>query len=172
MGSVTVQILTRLFRVRLPARAILTVLLVAPTGLGAQEEQAWFWFATCGGPTMAVEVQFDRRTIQKVTTPVCRAPRSGAGRQGQASTIEFAFRPARMVRWVGYKDSPQRTRGGERLELTLWQAGADADSLTIGVSILAADAILMNTVHIAHPRRRDESILARGLTLATYPVNP
>jgi hypothetical protein len=38
------------------------------------------------------------------------------------------------------------------------------------VSVSVSDTVVMNTVHIAHSDRRDESTIAPGLTVATYPL--
>ena len=93
-----------------------------------------------------------------------------ASSQGQAGRIEFAFAPRHEIRWSGYKDTADRSRAGQLLEVNVWQAGADPDAMTIGVSVMTLKTIFMNTVHIAHSDRRDESTLAPGLTLETYPV--
>jgi hypothetical protein len=136
-----------------------------------QDAPVWFWFATCSGPSMTLEVRFDKVTIEKVTVPLCRAARGSASSQGQAARIEFAFAPGRQLRWSGYKDRNDRTRAGQLLEVNVWQAGADPETLTIGVSVMTPETILVNTVHVAHSDRRDESTVTPGLTVATYPVS-
>jgi hypothetical protein len=135
-----------------------------------QDAPVWFWFATCGGPAMTLEVRFDKRTAEKITVPLCRALPNSRSSQGEAARIEFGFAPGREIRWSGYRETNDRTRAGQLLEVNLWQAGADPEALTIGVSVMTRDRILMNSVHIAHSDRRDESTLASGLTLATYPA--
>jgi len=75
-----------------------------------------------------------------------------------------------MIVWSGYRETSDRTRAGQALDFNIWQAGADSEALTFGVTVTRADRILMNTVHIGHPDKRDESAIATGLTLATYPT--
>lgn len=141
--------------------------LIAPTH-ASQNAPVWFWFATCGGPGMTLEVRFDRTIVQKASFPVCLAPRDGADSQGQSGRMAFVFTARRMVVWTGYRETSDRSRAGQALEFTVWQAGADPEALILGVSVMTADRILMNTVHIAHPDKRDESTIAAGLTIATY----
>ncbi len=136
----------------------------------SQESPIWFWFATCGGPSMTLEVRVDSAVIQKASLPLCRAPRSSAASQGQDGRIEFTFSPRRAIMWSGYRDQSERSRAGQALEFNVWQAGADAGWLRLGVTVMTSDRILMNTVHIAHADKRDVSTLAEGLTLATYPT--
>lgn len=149
---------------------VMSMALVTPIR-ATQDGPVWFWFATCGGPNMTLEFRFDKATIEKVTMPLCRAPRSNASSQGQMGRIEFAFAPCRAMRWSGYRDKSDRTRAGQILEISVWQAGADPEALTIGVSVIVSDTVVMNTVHIAHSDRRDESTIAPGLTVATYPLS-
>ena len=137
----------------------------------ATSEPVWSWFATCGGPTMAVDVHVQGRVIQKLTVPICREGGTGRSSQGQrAGRIDFAFRPQRSINWVGYRDRDDQTPAGQVLEGSLWQAGAEPSALVIGVSFKTADRILMNTIHIAYPDRRAESTITEGVTMATYPV--
>jgi hypothetical protein len=56
------------------------------------------------------------------------------------------------------------------IEGNIWEAGADPDALTLGVSFVNGNRILTNTVHIAHPAARNESVVATGLVIRTYPA--
>lgn len=152
------------------AIAIAGVLPAAPTT--ARDDSVWFWFSTCGGPMMTVEVKFDGASLSKTSVPVCRAPRGSAASQGQAGRTDFVFTAPRGITWTGYRDAADRTRAGERIEGDLWQAGGEPDALLIGISFMTTDRILINTIHIAHPTRRDETAIARGLVVLTYPTPP
>ena len=143
---------------------------VMPPTRAFQDAPVWFWFATCGGPNMTLEVRFDKRTVEKVVLPLCRAARDSSDSQGETSRIEFSFKPNRPLVWAGYRERADRTPAGQLLEGYIWQAGADPDWLTIGVSFMTRSRVLMNTIHIAHPDRRDESTIAKGLSLITYPA--
>ena len=136
----------------------------------SQDPAVWFWFATCGGPAMTLEVRFDKTVVEKTSFPLCRAPREGPESQGQAGRIEFSFTARRIIVWRGYRETSDRSRPGQALDVNIWQAGADPQAVTLGISVTTADRILMNMVHVAHSDRRDESTIAPGLTLTTYPT--
>jgi len=51
----------------------------------------------------------------------------------------------------------------------MWQAGADSDFLTLGVTLMTSHRILMNTLHVAHPNAADSTLLAKGFVLITRP---
>ena len=145
--------------------------LVAGPQAAALEGPVWSWFATCGGPAMAIEVRLDGATVCKAEFPVCRADRESVESQGQRiGKIRFSVSPLRSIVWRGYRDATAITKAGQVLEADLWQAGADPDDFLIGVSFSDHNAIYMNTIHIAHPTRRDESEIAKGLTVVTYPL--
>jgi hypothetical protein len=137
--------------------------------MSAQEEPVWFWFATCGGPAMTLELQLDKVAIYQSTFPLCRAERSSADSQARA-TAEFVFRPERAITWKGYRDNDVTSQANQRIEANLWQAGADPDSLLIGVTFSDDSQIYMNTIYIAYPSRREETSIADGLVIATYPA--
>lgn len=75
------------------AKFLATLLMMAAAATtfsqGAREEPVWFWFATCGGPLMTLEVRLDNRMVHKSTFPLCRANREAIQRQGQDGRIEF-----------------------------------------------------------------------------------
>jgi hypothetical protein len=144
--------------------------LVVPR-VGAEEGPVWCWFAACGGPAMGIEIQLDDTIVYQSVFPVCRVDRADPVSQGQRiGKIHFTFRPGRPIVWEGYRDTKDTTKAGHLLEADLWQAGADPDDLIIGLSFADARTIYMNTVHIAHPSQRDESVVAAGLRVVTYPV--
>ena len=80
------------------------------------------------------------------------------------------MRPDRVIVWEGYRETNDQTAANEVLEGNIWQAGADPESLTLGVSFVSGNRILMNAVHIAHPADRHESDFAKGLVVRTYPA--
>jgi hypothetical protein len=77
------------FKVTLLIIAMATVTMF---GQEAKEEPVWFWFATCGGPLMTLELRLDNRMVHKSTFPLCRANREAIQR-GQDGRIEFTRRP-------------------------------------------------------------------------------
>jgi hypothetical protein len=149
---------------------VAAALLVTPRA-EESEGPVWSWFATCDGPALGVEVQFDTATLFKSVIPLCQAKRTGPASQGQRTgSIHFLFKPERVIVWEGYRGAPDKTKAGQVLQVDIWQAGADPDDLLLGVSVSDAQTIYMNTIHIAHPSRRDESQIAKGLKLITYPL--
>jgi hypothetical protein len=148
---------------------VIAALVVGISGL-AGEAPVWFWFSTCGGPLMALEVQLDATAIFKGSFPTCQANRSSSYRQGQSSRLEFFFRADREIVWEGYRDEVEQTSSGQRLECQLWQAGADANRVTLGVVFLDEDRIHMNTLHVMKPGVETRTEIADGLVLLTYPV--
>jgi hypothetical protein len=159
---------------RLISAVLCVWLLFAPGASGSDaasdEPPVWFWFSTCGGPVMTLEWRLDGRLLHTASFPLCRALRSNAAAQGVQGRTEFSFRAGRAMTWKGYRDTSDRTAPGEWLTATVWQAGADPTWLTLGVDVMTGNRILMNTVNIAHPDVRDESTIARGLVLVTYPA--
>ena len=60
------------------------------------------------------------------------------------------------------------TKKSETIEGTIWQAGADPDDILLGVSFVAHDQVLLNTIHIVRPGEPTESKLDTGLVIKTY----
>jgi hypothetical protein len=120
---------------------------------------------------MTLEVRLDGRPLHRSSFPLCLAQRESGDSQGQqVGRMEFFFQPKRRIVWSGYREKNDQTEATETLEVNVWQAGADPDGLTLGVSVMSHDRILMNTVHLAHPDRSNESSLAKGLVVTTYPA--
>jgi hypothetical protein len=69
--------------------------------------------------------------------------------------------------WKGYRDEDNTTKPNQKIEGAIWLAGADPNALFLGVSCIANNKIYMNTIHIAHPSRRDVSEIASGLVVIT-----
>jgi hypothetical protein len=147
----------------------ITILAISFPG-NAAEGPVWFWFSTCGGPMMTLELQLDKATIYKGSFPLCRAERESIASDGERSNIEIAFRPSRAIVWTGYQDEPQTTKANQRLECDLWQAGADPNAMLIGVGVMSKNQIYMNTIHVASPSERRRSEIASGLVILTYPT--
>ena len=149
---------------------IAAIFAVSSIPAASDDAPVWFWFATCGGPVMALEVGLDAKNLYKGSFAICQASRSSQHSQGQQSRLEFSFRPERPVVWRGYRDKEDRTGLNHRLTCQLWQAGADPDAVVIGVTFADEQKIYMNTVHIARPGKRNETEVADGLVVLTYPA--
>ncbi len=149
---------------------VAAALLAASTPFVSGDSPVWFWFSTCRGPLMAIEVRLDEVTLYKGSFPSCLASRTSSHSQGQASRLEFVFRPERAIVWEGYREEADTTAPNDRIECNLWQAGADPDVMVIGVTFLDRRKIYMNTLHIIKPSERSQTDVADGLLVITYPV--
>src|SRR5262245_38386786 len=115
-----------------------------------REGPVWFWFATCDGPVMTLEVQLDQATLFHSTIPLCRSARDASASQGQSrGRIQFPVRPPRSLQWEGYRDPGDRTRANQTLTMDLWQAAADPNALLISIGVRDDRRSYMNTIHIA-----------------------
>jgi hypothetical protein len=118
---------------------------------------------------MIIEVRLDKQLLYTTSVPLCHVQRGDPRAPQESRSVVVPFTPSRAIEWSGYRDEPDTSPSGHPLELTLWQAGADPDDLLIGVRAGGDEMQYMNTIHIAHPGQRDESEIADGLVVATYP---
>jgi hypothetical protein len=151
-------------------RIMLLTAAIASPALASQEGPVWFWFATCGGPIMKLEVRLDQRLIYQSSFPLCRSERSSAHSEGQKKKLEFAFKAPRAIVWQGYRDEDNTTGPDQEIEGNIWLAGADPDKMLLGVSFMSRDSIYMNTIHIAYSNRRSVSEIEPGLVVITKPI--
>lgn len=142
------------------------------TGVAVENDSVWFWFASCGGPLMTIEIRLDRHLLSQTTTPLCKATRASTFEGGEHGAVSFTFVPGRRIVWKGYRNNHDTTRADEQITANIWQAGADAGDLMLGVSFMASSRIAMNTIHIAHPTKADTSVIAGGLAVISYPGKP
>jgi len=152
-----------------PARAVQTAAVMGAVR-ASQEGPVWFWFVTCGGPDMTLEIRLDKRIIFKSSFPLCHADRSSTYGRGAAKRLHFAFKPHRAIVWQGYRDEDDTSPANRAIECDIWLAGSDPDALLLGVSFNSSDTIYMNTIHIAGPTQRDQTEIASGLVVTTYPI--
>jgi len=152
-------------------RAILLAGAVASAAHADERADVWAWFASCDNPKMSLEVRLDRKVIYKSTLPICQVERSTVQRQGEHQLLRFSFTPKRAIAWKGYRDDDADTTApNQRIEGNVWLAGSDPDALLLGVTFSMRRTLYMNTVHIAHPFRRDQTEIAPGLFVITEPV--
>lgn len=134
------------------------------------EEPVWYWVAG-DGPQMSLQVYLDEKVIYKTTFPICHKKRSSASSRASQKALSHAFTAPRAIVWQGYKDDDETTPENQRILGDIWLAGSEPDCLILGVSFGGRDSNFMNTVHIVHPNRRDESVVASGLRIVTSPTN-
>jgi len=136
-------------------------------------DSLWFWFGTCKDPRLlALEGRLDNRVLLRRVVPVCYQVRDRILDSIQAHTrVTFTFRAPRRLVWTGYRsETGETTSVGVRFEVDIWEAGADSDAMTLGVSATTRDTIYMNTLHNAQPDGTDTTELAAGLTIITRPI--
>lgn len=82
----------------------------------------WFWFATCDGPVMGLEMKFDGAVLYHTEFPICKADFSSSKRQGEDSgKIRFLFKPGRSITWEGYRDPATVTAAGHAMNVEIWR---------------------------------------------------
>jgi hypothetical protein len=153
------------------ARAILLVGGIASAADAGGRAEVWGWFASCEIPNLSLEVRLDRKAIYKSTVPICQAERSTFQREDHW-LVRFSFTPNRAIVWKGYRDDDSNTTApNQPIEGDVWLAGSDPDKLLLGVSFSMRRVGYMNTIHIAHPFKRDETEIEPGLLVTTEPVS-
>jgi len=151
---------------------MLLIIAAAAPAVASDEGLVWFWFATCGGPVMRLEVRLDQKIIYESVFPLCRAKRSSAHSKGQTKKLDFVFNAPRAIVWQGYRDEGKDNTTGpnQEIEGNIWLAGADPDAMILGVSFVSRGSIYMNSLHIASPYRRAVAEIEPGLLVITEPV--
>lgn len=161
---------SRLFAfVRAACIVVLTVATVSNAAFGQSASpdvgSVWFWFGACkGGKTMGVELSVDGKTVYQSTFRACRMQRSDARNGSRGKTEIFRFPGGHTFQ------NTYGTTKREQVECNIWQAGADPDDMLLGVSFVAHNQVLLNTVHIVRPGRRTQSKLDPDVVIKTYPI--
>jgi hypothetical protein len=134
----------------------------------ASASPVWHWFQNCAAKTtMGVEVTVDGKSVFKSSFPICKTTNAPAdSRDGKQRILAFTFKGGRTFQ------GEYQTTSAEPVEGNIWQAGADADGLLLGVSFVSKkqNQILLNTIHIAQPDRRSAEEVDTGIFVETFPV--
>lgn len=150
------------------ALLVVTIQPVAlPQTSSQSSEDVWFWSSDCPGPkTMGVQVLLDGKSIYHSSFLACQMNRTIAtAEREQKARTTFHFSGGHTFQGMYH------TRTTDTVEGTIWQAGADPDDILLGVSFVAHDQVLLNTIHIAKLGKPTESKLDRGIMIKTYPSN-
>ncbi|HUD71143.1 MAG TPA: hypothetical protein VMQ62_04200 [Dongiaceae bacterium] len=148
---------------------LMSFLLVSPVSRAAPENAVWVWFTSCGGPTLTVEIVIDKKVVHKASVPICHTDSDTLRARNESRSIAVRLTPSRAIQWTGYRDLPDVTPADRPLTFNLWEAEAGVADLSIGVSVMDKQTNFMNTVHVAHPDRRDETEIAAGVVVVTFP---
>lgn len=121
---------------------------------------SWHWFQSCGRSTknLGLVVQLDSKTVYRSQFPLCRNNEPPSDRK-----ISFHIKGGHVFRG-DYRTSPSQT-----IEVNIWQAGADPNTLLLGVKF-ASDRVLLNATHLAKPDSTSVSQLDPGLEVKTFPL--
>lgn len=134
----------------------------------APPSPVWYWFQSCAEKaTMGIEVTVDGKSVFKSSFPICKTTNPPADdRDGKQKILAFTFKGGRTFQ------GEYQTTSGETVEGNIWQAGADADDLLLGVSFVSKkqNQILLNTIQIAQPDRRSVEEVDTGIFVETFPI--
>jgi hypothetical protein len=97
--------------------------------------------------------------------PVCRLRRSDVADEPAPRLLKFTIRADPRLFGDEF-----RGIGTRQAEGNLWKAGDEPEAMLFGVSFIARNQILLNTIHIAEPGKITRSQLANGLSIETYPI--
>jgi hypothetical protein len=114
---------------------------------------------------MEFRLLLDGKTIYQSQFHACRLNRTHANSDRQGKIKSFQFSGGHTFQGTYH------TKNSERIEADVWQAGADADDIVLGVSFVLRNQILLNTIHIVKPGESTQSELDPGLLIKTYPAN-
>jgi len=134
-------------------------------------ESVWAWNVQCGASALFIELSLDGHSIHHVAVPICRQPWSQQSQGAGTQRVLFSVTPSRAIIWHGYRDREDVAAAGAPLAIELWQAGADADTLMLGVAALdpVSNSVYTKTVHVATVGKASATDIARGLTISSRP---
>ena len=133
----------------------------------------WVWNRHCQTPVdISLRVRLDGKSVYATTLQLCRSDR--APEPGKAS---FQFTAGRPVVWYSYRtdsedgreDPGDPTPAGTPLTVDFWQASGESDVIVLGYSVVAGNAIHMNSLHTLSPTNTVTTTMAPGLVLETGP---
>lgn len=153
-----------------PAHLLGVVFCLAIASGSSAEQAVWIWGKECSSGRVLLEVSLDGRVLHRGTYPICRQLPATAPPDDEPIVTKFtAPRGFRTGRDSGFGLSMTK---GTQVEVNLWRAGADADAMVLGVSLLAKDHVFVNTIHLAWPDKPSRSEILRGLVVRTTPLHP
>lgn len=131
-----------------------------------QAERVWFWFGDCpDSKLMGVEILIDRRTVYRSRFWMCLMERTDVNSQRQVDFKQTFYFPG------GHAfQGTHRTTSSEQIEGDIWEAAANPNDITLGVSFRDGQQVLLNTVHTVKPGKTTSSTLDPGLLVRTYPL--
>jgi hypothetical protein len=146
--------------------ALVTISPIAlPQSSPPRAEGVWYWFGDCpSGRMMGVQVLLEGKSVYRSHFRACLMERTDANTERQREIREFHFPGGHTFQGTYH------TQKGETIQGNIWEAGADPDAILLGVSFMAHNQVLLNTIHIAKLGKATQSVLDTGLVMKTYPL--
>jgi hypothetical protein len=148
----------------------LCAITVASAANNSNGAVAWFWRTSCGDQGLAIDVTLANKSVYHTQVPICRMARTQAAIAKENDGFTFSFTTTQPVIFSGYRASTDFLPTGASLVMNVWQAAADSDRLTLGVSVADAKEIHVNTLYFAKPDAESSQELGTGLVITTRPV--
>jgi len=167
MSSRLLQLAVAIFLV---TSTLLVSTATANPAIASQEGPVWFWFGTCSGTALKLEVKFDQKLVYQSSFPICHSERANIPDIISKKELDFVFRSPRAITWEGYRDVDNITGPNQKLYGQIWLAGSDPDDLVLGIAFTSGKDIYMNTIHVAYPNRKAGTEIETGLVVITEPV--
>jgi hypothetical protein len=131
---------------------------------------AWFWRTSCGDQGIAIDVTFASKSVYHTQVPICRMVQTQAAIARESDGFTFSFTTTQPIVFSGYRVRNEFLPTGASLVMNVWQAAADPDRLTLGVSVADAKEIYANTLYFAKPDAENSEEIGTGLVITTRPV--
>lgn len=131
---------------------------------------AWFWRTSCGHRALSIDVTLANKAVYHTEVPICLMARSRDATARENDGFTFSLTTTQPVLFSGYRATDEFVPTGTSLEMSVWQAGADPDVLTLGISVADAKQIYANTLLFAKPDAETSEEIATGLVITTKPI--
>jgi len=115
---------------------------------------------------MAIQMVSKGRTIYHSNFRICQTRASDPNTERQKRRRIFHFSGEYTFQGT-YRAGKNGT-----IEGNIWQAGADSDAILLGVSFVAHQQVLLNTIHVVKPGKSTQSRLDQDLFMRTDPLKP
>src|SRR5215813_6193267 len=110
--------------------------------VSASDGVVWQWFDACAsGAKMRVNVLHQGKSLYATSFPACARRRSDEPIAPKQKILLFRFKERAALFGEEF-----RGLGTPDIEGNIWRAGGDGNAILLGVSFVAGDHILLNTI--------------------------
>lgn len=148
----------------------LCVITAASAAGTAGGQAAWFWRTACGDKALSIDVTLANKPVYHSEVPICHMVRSQGAVAKEGDSLTFSLKTTQAIVFSGYRATNEFVPAGRLLEMSVWQAGADPDTLALGISVADTKEIYVNTVLFAKPDGQTSEELGTGLVITMKPV--